>query len=185
MIRVVGLDLSLSNSGIARFDDGNEIPALSSIKPMLPVPAMGDAEGELERMRATAALIVTAATRGLADDDDVLFVIEGPAQHASHSGKSDERAGLRWLVALNIRRHGRIVMPKPNTVKSFWAHNGSASKKLMLGWAERRYPDLHIVDDNIADALALASMGARHRGIIDPRPPLANETFLTGVRWPE
>lgn len=183
MIRVFGIDHSLSTTGLARFDEGDEVPKLARVKLGIPTPATF--EEELERIRAVAAEVVSVLLHRIQEDDDVLFVFEGNAPNATHSGKADERAALKYLIALNIRRHGRIIAVPPNTLKSYWSHNGSASKPLMLGWAERRYPELHIVDHNIADALALASMGARHRGIITPRPPLADETTLTRVRWPD
>lgn len=184
MIRVVGLDLSLSNSGVVRFDDdGTEKPTCASVISHAGTPQ--SVEEELERIRDMAARVFERAMRGVEISDDVLFVFEGPALNASYSGKSHERAGLWWILALNLRRHGRLVAVSPNTVKSYWAHNGNASKDRMTGWARHRYPELHVDDHNVADALALAHMGARHRGIIPtPRPPEVDSTFLRRVAWP-
>jgi len=185
VIRVVGLDMSVSNCGLAELTVGTETPRLASVKWSDDTPTT--AEEELERIRSLASRCVGWITRVVQPGDapaDTLFVFEGPSMHSTN-GKPDERAGLRWITALNLRAFGRIVFAPPRSVKRYWAHNGNADKRLMLAWAERRYPELHIVDDNIADALALAQMGAEHRGIIVmPRAPLPDSSALAGVPWP-
>ena len=43
-------------------------------------------------------------------------------------------------------------------IKKFWTGNGNAGKPLMIEEAKNRYPDLEIIDDNHADALALLAL---------------------------
>lgn len=194
MIRVVGLDMSVSNCGLAEFTGNlpltsvyrtpDPAPRLASVKWADTTPAT--IEDELERIRSLASRCVYWITHTveLGAPADTLFVFEGPSI-GSTNGKPDERAGLRWVTALNLRAFGRITFVPPRSVKKYWTDNGNADKKLMLAWAERRYPEMHISDDNIADALALAHMGAEHCGIIPiSRPPLVNSSALAGVDWP-
>lgn len=181
-VRVVGLDTSLSDAGVVRFSDLDEMPRLSNAIVDIETPTTE--EQELERMRLVAMEVVRLAMIGVEDGDDVLFVFEGPSLHSKH-GKPDERAGLRWIVALNLRRHGRFVFVPPATLKLYWTGNGNAPKPVMLAKARERYPNLEIRNHNTADALALAHMGARHRGIIPTlRLPEVYTTQLERVAWP-
>ncbi|MGE0403114.1 MAG: hypothetical protein AB7T06_40785 [Kofleriaceae bacterium] len=188
MIRVFGLDLSLSNSGIAGFTSESERPWLSFVASE---PVGESIELLADRIHAATSEVYTKITRLVQPGDDVLIVFEGPAPAAaaaSGRGKPDERAGMRWILTVAFRRAGyRLVYVKPNTAKKYWTDNGNASKALMLGWARRRYAALGvgIRDHNQADALALAHMGASHSGIVPtPLPPLVNSTLLDGIDWP-
>ncbi|WP_294203030.1 hypothetical protein [uncultured Chryseobacterium sp.] len=43
-------------------------------------------------------------------------------------------------------------------IKKFWTGNGNAGKPAMIAEAQSRFPDLEIIDDNHADALALLAL---------------------------
>lgn len=182
-IRVFGLDTSLSNTGVAGFFEGNETPWLAFVTS---APSDQSLEGDLDRIVRMASDIYRKVVGQVHDGDDVWVIFEGPAPHAKN-GKPDERAGLRWHLAIAFRRLGyRIIFMVPSTNKKYWTDNGAADKPLMLAWAKRRYPTLFIRDHNIADALSLAHTGARVRGLLPtPVPPEVNMTALDGVVWPK
>lgn len=182
-VRVFGLDTSLSNTGIACFDEDSETPHLSFATS---APSDQTLEGDLDRIVAMASEVYKKVTSSAQPSEDVWVIFEGPAIGAIN-GKPDERAGLRWHLAIAFRRLGyRILFLPPATVKKYWTNNGNAPKAVMLGWAQRRYPTTFIRDHNVADALALAHAGARYRGLIpSPCPPEVNMTALDNVSWPK
>ena len=51
--------------------------------------------------------------------------------------------------------------------------------------AARRFPDVEVTNNNEADALVLAAMGARHLGRPIDDMPKSHLTALDAVRWPE
>lgn len=183
MIRVFGLDTSLSTTGIAAFDETNEEPYLTFAATP---PGDGTLEGDIDRIVLMASEVYRRVTNRAVAGDDVWIVFEGPSMH-SLNGKPDERAGLRWHLAIAFRRLGyRIIFAPPGSVKKYWTHNGNAPKPLMMAWARRRYPTAFIRDHNVADALALAHMGARVRGLLpSPLPPEVHAPSLDGIPWPQ
>lgn len=182
MTHVFGIDPSLSNSGIAHFSPDSETPWLGHVitKP----PAVDDTEGNAWRILDVAKGIYGQVMRRVpAGVDNVLVVIEGPSI-GSVNGKPDERAGLRWqLVCAFVREGFRVVLVPPATVKLYWVRKGNAKKAAMLGWARQRY-QIPIRDDNEADALALAHMGATHLGMIGVAIPTVMVVELDKVAWP-
>lgn len=155
----VGLDLSLSNSGVAIIrPEGIET---YSVKPPKTKHQTVIAN-EIDRMRYIAdhvTLLVPHATEAL--------VIEGPALGA-RVGKVHERGGLWWLAIDSLYIDGRIFRVPPSSLKKYTTFNGRADKQQMIE-AVNRNAGTNIKDDNQADALALAMMGARKLGYpIDP-----------------
>lgn len=179
----VGLDLSLSASGVASMMDGNDQPRLA----VCTVPseaANATVEEELIRMTRMAGKVISVIRAIALPTDDVVFNIEGPIM-GMIGGKSDERAGLRWIIALNLRPLGRLMFSPPASVKQYWTGNGAADKKTMMHFAAVRYPGVALLDNNAVDALALAHMGATNLGFnLTPRTPAVNELALAKIRWP-
>jgi crossover junction endodeoxyribonuclease RuvC len=186
MYASIGLDLSLSNTGIAMIASGGKA-FCERVSHGGGAKDMTIAQ-ELLRIREMGARVAHKVLGWVAEVDlppeNVLFTFEGPSI-GSVNGKPHERAGLWWLVANEIHTYGQIAKASPATNKKYWTGNGAADKKLMLTLAKQRYPELVILDDNVADALSLADMGARHLGIpMMPRPPQVNLGSLMRAEWP-
>ena len=178
-----GLDLSLSASGVTAIVEGTDVPRLA-VCTVPSLPANATVEEELIRMTRMAGKVITVIRNVMLPGDDCLFNIEGPVV-GMIGGKSDERAGLRWIIALNLRPLGRLMFTPPANVKQFWTGNGAADKKTMMHFAALRYPGMALLDNNAVDALSLAAVGATHLGFnLTPRTPAVNELALAKLRWP-
>lgn len=167
MAIVLGLDPSLTNTGIAILKGG--------------VPHRFHSIGHGGRNGATYAersdRIVSqarAVTNWVLNDGLIrqvhydLVVMEGPA-YGQNLPSNHDRAGLWWGLFSAFRaRKVPVVVIAPKT-RAMWATgNGNADKKLVLETVRSWWPTTKIVNHDIADAAALATIGAAHCG--DPIP---------------
>jgi crossover junction endodeoxyribonuclease RuvC len=179
--KVVGLDLSLTSTGVATILDPGRI--------------------EVEQLRTTAVgyarfdyLVerIGKAVRGA-----TLVVIEGPAYGvpAAQAGKAHERAGLWHYVAFDLWFHGTpVAVVSPSGRAKYATGTARSNKVAVLSEMRRRFPTLLIPGDDAADALALAAMGARHLGFpvdhvepdsdADVKVERARTAAFNAVRWP-
>jgi crossover junction endodeoxyribonuclease RuvC len=111
-----------------------------------------------ERAGAIRALAADVLDWALPAD---LVAVEGLAFDA-RSTSATERAHLWWLVVHGIARTGTpLVVPTATQVKK-WATGRGVGNKTVVGIAAgRMWPDVEIRDDNEADALVLATIGAQ------------------------
>jgi Holliday junction resolvasome RuvABC endonuclease subunit len=172
--RVLGLDLSLTGTGIARLGaEGVEL---------LVTVRSGKRVGH-ERIEYILATIGDAQ-RGQHLD---LIVIEGPS-YGSQGGQQGhhERAGLWWLVAHSLYAHRRayaVVAPKARA--KYATGNGNDGKGVVKAAVHERYGHLATIrDDNQADALVLAAMGVDHLGGYVADVPPVNRQALRRAAWP-
>lgn len=116
--------------------------------------------GQLKRMR----LISKQMGLFLADAD--MVIIEAPA-YSKNIGMAHERAGLWWMLyaAAGAVMHGDPLVIKPNLRAKYATGNGNAGKDEVMLAASRRYADAPIRNNNEADAVVLAAMGARLAGM--------------------
>lgn len=176
---VVGLDLSLTSTGVARIDTDAETVKLDTVtsKPaknlgrhggVLP-PTLDQRHGRLHNLRREI---------GLCAHDADLIVVEGPS-YGSKTGQQHDRSGLWWLVVdwlSNEPGNGGwgisvVEVPPANRIK-YATGKGRADKDAVLAAVIRRYPDVVVGGNDEADALVLAAMGARHLGHpIEPSQP--------------
>lgn len=202
MTRIVGLDLSLTGTGVARVETGTGsnvigmhgkpiLPATVTVSrltskaparkkgappPALPVRSL--------RLRKLAGQIVETCIG--AD----LVVVEGPS-YASEGAGTWDRAGLWWLVVGRLTGAGlNVVEVPPSNVKMYALGKGGGAgtgKDEVLAAVIRRYlPVVQVPGNNEADALVLAAMGARFTGApIEPGGtiPAAHTKALDRVRW--
>jgi len=171
---VVGLDLSLTSTGVATIDPEGVV-VLDRWRP--------NATGHprLDWLGDQVAHVIAGAR---------LVVMEGPAygsaKLASASGQH-ERAGLWWLVAHQVWRAGipMAVVP-PNVRAMYGAGKGNAGKDEVLAAVIRRHPALPIRGNDQADALILAAMGVRHLGRpLEEFLPQENLRAMERTSWPE
>lgn len=169
--RVVGVDPSLTGTGLA-------IVAASGAPRLLTItPGRRRGHDRIAYLRDQVAQRITAGN---------LVVVEGPAYGAQKGAGHHEMAGLWWHLTHDLWRRGIgwAVVP-PATLKRYAAGKGNAAKDQVLSAVIRRYGHLvDVEDNNQADALALAAMGADQLGHAIVGAPAAHRAALAAVTWP-
>lgn len=151
----IGLDLSLTSTGVAVAHRGHIVTARVMSK-----PAGGTSADTAERLLT----IVTGIFDHIPTTEHTRVAIEGPS-FGSKGGSAHERAGLWWGVRTKLARRGidTIVIP-PTSVKKYATGRGNATKDEVLAAAIRRYPAADITSNDVADGTILAAMCARYHG---------------------
>jgi crossover junction endodeoxyribonuclease RuvC len=150
---VVGLDLSLTGTGVAHIDDGGMHTTLITSKGKL---------ADSLQMRASRLAVIKERIANLIPER-ALVIIEQPA-YSQTGGSHHDRSGLWWLVVDYLAAFNQVVEVAPGTLKKFATGKGNAGKDEMLAAAIRRYPEAEVTNNNVADAVHLAAMGARYLG---------------------
>lgn len=175
---VLGVDPSLTATGLAAFGPGRCWTAtLGSTGKRTDTLASRDAR--LSRITDAVADHVT--------DDTALAVIEGPAL-ASTNGSLLDRYGLWWRIVHRILGRDVPVYVCPPTVLKKWATGKGNADKIAVALAVARlWPAVELADDNQADALGLAAMGAQQLGLALPGGvlPAYRRDALARLGWPE
>lgn len=186
MIRLVGLDLSLTSTGIARLklDEHGTITGSHTDTVTSGPPEEQTLPQRVRRVDYVAGAVIEAVYR--AD----LIVIEG-ASFGSTTGQAQERAWLRGAIYLALYELGvEFVEVAPTSLKLYATGNGRASKTHVVQSVRRHYGEhfdipLRKTDgrEDVADAIALAAMGARSIGHpIDPDHPTRTRAMRT-PKW--
>lgn len=172
-MRIVGLDLSLASTGYAVAQGGTATVGTLSTK------LTGyDRLGWLREQILRVALPMD-------QDEPALVLVEGPAYNQQGGQKGHhERAGLWWLVTWELHRSRLpIAVVSIGSLKIYATGKGNASKDAMMLATARRF-EWFDGDNNAADALWLAAMGADHLGMPLVEMPAVNRAALGKVAWP-
>jgi crossover junction endodeoxyribonuclease RuvC len=180
-MKAVGLDLSLTSTGVAVATPNGAITDRITSKPV-PNATLTD---RAERLRFLQHQI-----RGHVTHAD-LVIIEGPS-YGSTTPHQHDRAGLWWLVVADLRNLAyQVVEVPPSTRMRYATGRGNANKDDVLSAVIRRYPHVDVNGNDEADALILAAMGARHLGLplegkvlAGPILPLTHLAAMDAVHWP-
>lgn len=194
-MHLVGIDVSLTATGIARIrPDGSRTPPIT-LETIASSPSGSGYPAQLERLRNVAGRVVRAARRNAADDEGIVYALEAPifgtvtnaqGKPIGSAGMAHTRAGLWWLIYHLIEKTGPVITVPPTTLKSYVTGKGNAPKDLVISTVARNFPHLAILDNNQADALGLASMLARQLGSpVEPSPQRVNPAALNGITWPD
>lgn len=181
---IVGIDPSLSATGVARIRPGDPVPIRVNLVTSGPVPN-AQYPDTLTRIRNIVGRVVRQALEGAEEGDVVIVAMEGPA-FAATTGQVHTRAGLWWLLYHMLEKQGALVVIEPSKLKRYVTGKGNAPKDLVFASVIRAYPNVGIVDNNQADALGLAAMVAREIG--QPQELSVQKctpSALEGVLWPE
>ncbi len=176
---VVGLDLSLSSTGIA-LPDGNILTHGYSLTKYATV------DERVERLCAIRSLI-TVHIDHIRDHgaDYPLVVVEG-FSFGSPQGAT-EAGGLGWAVRVRLWELGvPFAIVPPATLKKFATGKGNAGKDDMKLAALQRF-DLTFTgtgSGDRCDARWLQEMGLHHMGAPTVDLPAVNLSALTKVEWP-
>jgi crossover junction endodeoxyribonuclease RuvC len=116
-----------------------------------------------------------------------LIVLEAPSPGQSRQAGEHLRAGLWWHLVIKLRVKGYpVVEVPPANLKRCATGKGNSPKDHVLAVVIKRYPQVDISSNDIADAVALAMMGARHLGFpVEDSLPQANLAALDRISWPE
>jgi crossover junction endodeoxyribonuclease RuvC len=178
MHTVVGIDLSLTSTGIAIITNG--------VATTQRVNSKGKKDATLEqRMTRLHNLALTIASDIVWKAHPTLVVIESPA-YSRTMGSMHDRSGLWWMTLDLIDSLELTVVEVTSGGRCKYATGkGNAAKDDVLSAVVRRYPDVDVNGNDEADALILAAMGARHLGVpIEESLPKANLLGMAGVHWP-
>lgn len=165
MPTVVGLDLSLTGSGVAVYRDERH-PRLQVIGS---APAGASIKDRWKRLGGQAEAIFEFIEPGWLEDsafvslgERSLCVVEQPA-YAQTQGSQHDRSGLWWAVMSEMAEAFDLVAEvPPSTLKKFATGKGNASKAEMMARTAQDFPGQPFKDDNDSDALWLATMGRAH-----------------------
>lgn len=177
-MKLVGVDLSLTSTGIVTLDDGQPIQLQSS--------GWGGEGGASYAERAERIVAMSRHVLGLIPADADAINIEGPA-YASQTGHFFDRGGLFWGVFAGLHaRSVPIVVTPPTTLKMWATGNGAADKKAVKAATALRWPDIRIRTFDEADALCLAEILAAGCGVQLPfRVTDRHWTNIAKVAWPK
>lgn len=166
--RVIGLDLSLTSTGVATPAD-----RLMTVR-------LANGMRGAERL-ATLREGILVSVPPLTD----LVVIEGPAYSRALGAGHHEAAGLWWQIVCNLHTAGipYAVVP-PTVLKKYATGKGNATKPDMRVALLQRY-GCDVRDDNQVDAWWLRAMGLDYLGCPVVEVPKAHRDALTKVAWPE
>lgn len=172
--RVIGLDLSLTSSGVA-----SSLGWTDTIRPKKNRTGLRG----LDRLR-----MIVDAVRSYTSGYD-LVAIEGPSFGHSGFRQHEELVALRWMVRDVVdRQQVPFAIVPPATLKLYATGRGNAKKADMAQAMDLKYPGrspgfLAGRRFDEADALALADMGAAH---LNGAPlTAAQQRAMAAVQWPE
>lgn len=191
-MRITGLDLSLTSAGIARLTtiDGDDPLTWTCT-----VGASGETDATLAQRwwRLDAQRTRVLSEVGTPD----LVVVEGPAMASAH-GQQHDRSGLWWLILDDLLGRGAAVVEVPPLTLKVWATGSGATsgpnkvtKARVVREVRRDYGHLFDIPSeahggsDIADAVALATLGAAHLGAPLVEVPTSHLRALRKVRWPD
>lgn len=163
---VAGIDPSLTGTGIAILN-GGKVAHLQKIK------SSPDGKSDVDRAARVVALrhLIVQTVRAYKPQ---LIVIESPAYSQGTGSACDRNALWHYLVhefgVAGKTRGEKYSGISPTNLKRFVTGNGAAGKPLMCSTVQGWYPAEPLLrhwhgktqpDDNIADAVGLAVMGAK------------------------
>lgn len=175
---VVGLDLSLTAPGIARIlPPWGDEPAHAVATTLDRVPT-DEMDRGLVLLEAAQRIARRAMTLVQAASGERLAVMEALLLQSAN-GKAMERAAFWWMVRAQLELRGfEVVSVHPTARRSIamddaaraeWRNapkhqKAAAGKRAVLASVRRRWPGVVLPDDNAADALVCAEVGAHRAG---------------------
>lgn len=170
---VVGVDLSLTSSGLASSDGW-----VSRVRSKSAGNGITDRADRLVQIVNT--VLLTIQHKGLPD----LVVIEAPA-YSRTMGSMHDRSGCWWLLVNELISHNVPVAEVAPTARAKYAcGKGNGDKDTCMLAVAKRYPDFEVTGNDVADAVTLMAMGRDFSGHPLVAVPLVNRTGLTKVVWP-
>lgn len=180
MTTIVGLDLSLTSTGIAVHWAPNDIRTHR-------IRSTGKADATWKQRAARLHNITQDVINVIPNNS--LVMVEGPSYASSGTGTHD-RSGLWWMVYQELHRIGCTIIPVSPAQRMMYATGKGggkdAGKDNVLAAAITRYPTLGITGNDIADAAIFMAMGCRLTGNpLEATLPKTHLNALTKITLPE
>ena len=175
---VIGLDLSLTGPGLALIEE-----PWGKHDPVRPIALTMDRVPRGEAQRGLILKEAAEAVGHLAAESTKRHMFRVACMEAlllqSGSGKAPERAAFWWMVRAQLELRGfEVVSVHPTSRRSIamddaaraeWRNapkhqKAAAGKRAVLASVRRRWPGVVLPDDNAADALVCAEVGAHRAG---------------------
>lgn len=179
---VIGLDLSLTGTGIAVSRGDKTDVAVSTISTRADD---GSILGFNARCAGIARMIDDLAQEAGANPMSLTYAAEGLSLH-SKSSSLDRIFASWWMILGELRVLGwpEPSVVTPNQRAMYATGKGTTAKEAVLLAAVRRYPDVPIADNNQADATVILAMLRRHLGTpLEASLPATHLAALDKVRW--
>lgn len=170
----VGIDPSLACSGVATIDTTTGQTLTRRVKTTNTGDTLLARRG---RLRDVVAGVLTPLPARI----DVT-VIEVP-NASQQFGAMAERQAITWWLIDQLFARGPVVAVTPPQRAKLATGNGRADKKAVLVAVRAQHPGVLVVDDNAADALALAAAGAHWLGHTQDYLPGQVDAFAR-ITWP-
>lgn len=194
MSHIVGLDLSLTSTGIAALSTSPPaVKVCGDVAPVL-LRSVGE-DGRRDdsyQVRSRRVRRQCAAIMRTLDDADILgdialAVIEGPIYAGKMLPSYFDRAILFGGVFGALDAAGVPIVVVPSTTgHQFVTGKGHAQKADIVAEVKTWWPELRVHNDDEADALGYAVMGAMHLGFNLPfRPWTRHHNAVHTVCWPK
>lgn len=181
--RVIGIDVSLTSTGIASIRRGEV--ATPVVDTIVSKGHRGDSlDDRTMRLAQIREGVVDWIYGGAMKVPALLTVIEAPVSVRHPGGSTWDRAGLWWQIVGTARHYGPVVTVSPTTRAKWATGNGRADKAAVAAAMTRYAPQVQLDNSDEADALALAYMGAQHLGF-GLACSAAQYACLRSVTWPE
>lgn len=175
---VVGLDVSLTQTGIAVVD--TEVRSVVTARVAAPKTEAG-----LAAMRLRIRKCVDGVMHRIPPRFDLVVVERPLPARGGFAALQLERAAAYWFLVDQLIPRGLVLDVHPKTRAKLATGDGNASKKDVLVRVREDFPDLVIRDDNEADAVVLADAGSRWLGAPLRAYTAEQEKAFANVAWPE
>jgi crossover junction endodeoxyribonuclease RuvC len=178
MTRAVGIDLSLTGTGLAEVATRSPGVITYANRTVTSKPAGNDVRNRAARINRIRTTVLDFA---LGAD---LVLLEGPAFGKSNAGTWD-RAWLWGMVVDGLLGADLpLAIAPPAVVKKFATGKRNADKvAVAVGMARLWGEECQCANDNEWDALTMATMGAQHLGIDNVPARAHHTTALESVAW--
>jgi crossover junction endodeoxyribonuclease RuvC len=157
------------------------------------VKSAGKKDDNLYRRQCRLSELVSQILNTVIDDDGLdLAVIENPS-YGSKFGSPHDRSGLWWMVVDGLISNSiAVATVSPQGRAKYGTGSGGAKKPAVYAAAKATYEplDFDIPNNDVADAVILASMGSRYLDwpLADIRPDnpidIKKLEAMGGAAWP-
>ncbi|ORM04570.1 crossover junction endodeoxyribonuclease RuvC [Prescottella equi] len=182
MTTVVGVDPSLTAAGIAVIKHPQH-SGTPNVPKLVCVGASGQNGDSLPTRSIRVADQCERILRAMPPSVRLVVIEALPFTPPKNAGMYQERSALVLrLVEFLARRRIPVVDVNVSTLKLWATGNGRAEKTEVLDAMQTLWPHARIgKNNNLSDALGLATMGAQELGWYPPELP---HHFTPNVKWP-
>src|SRR6185312_9318395 len=170
--RVIGIDVSLTATGLCEYDCVLEMLGFRGVCPPFPTPHTQD-----EHMKRLAHVLQFVRTKV---DKDCFVMIEGFA--FSQPNQAHQLGGIGYLIRFWLWQQGiDWAEIQPNKLKQFVAGRAMAPKEEILKEVYRRF-GVDTIDNNMADAVGLCYAGLTKVGLYPGATNFQKECLLPAIK---